>query len=96
MFATLRRAKIKPDTSAEIARRIQEGFIPMMNEIEGFVAFYVVDQGDAISTLSVFASREAAEQANQHASGWIREQLGEFIAGPPEMSLGELLIHHHK
>lgn len=95
MFASVRRAKIKPDTNAEVVRRIREGFAPMMDDLEGFEAFYVVDHGDSISTFTVFKSRESAEHANRHAESWIREQLSEFVAGPPEIGLGDLVVHHH-
>jgi hypothetical protein len=93
MYATLRRVKIHPGAAAEISRRVEEAFVPLVSKLTGFVAFYLVDQGESMATFSVFADQAGAEQANLQAAAWVRENLAELIASPLELGLGEVTIH---
>src|SRR5258708_28570264 len=40
MYAAIRQATAKPGTAEELARRIKEGAIPSISEVEGFMAYY--------------------------------------------------------
>jgi hypothetical protein len=42
MYATVRRYEGVTDP-AEVARRVREDFVPLISEIDGFVAYYWVD-----------------------------------------------------
>ena len=42
MYAAIRQATAKAGTAEELARRIKEGAIPIISDVEGFVAYYVV------------------------------------------------------
>jgi hypothetical protein len=47
MYATVRRYEGVTDPS-EVAWRVNEGFLPIIREIEGFVDYYFVDAGDGV------------------------------------------------
>ena len=47
MYVTVRRYEGVSDTS-EVARIGNEGFLPIIREIEGFVDYYFVDAGDGV------------------------------------------------
>lgn len=47
MYATVRRYEGITDP-AEVGRRVSEGFVPLLREIEGFVAYYWVDAGNGL------------------------------------------------
>jgi hypothetical protein len=47
MYATVRRYEGVTDPS-EVARLVNEGFLPIIREIEGFVDYYVVDGGNGV------------------------------------------------
>ena len=42
MYASIRQAKAKTGMAEELARRIKEGAIPIISDVEGFRAYYVV------------------------------------------------------
>ncbi len=93
MYATLRRVKINPGAADEIRQRVEAAFVPLVSNLSGFVAFYLIDQGETMATFSVFADQAVAEQANQQAAAWVRENLAGLIAGPLELGIGEVAIH---
>jgi hypothetical protein len=54
MYATVRRYEGVSDPG-DAARRVNEGFVPLISEIPGFVAYYWVDAGDNVMvSTSVF------------------------------------------
>jgi hypothetical protein len=48
MYATVRRYEGVSDPS-EVGRLVEEGFVPIISEIPGFVAYTFVDAGEADS-----------------------------------------------
>ena len=42
MYAAIRQGKAKTGMAEELARRIKEGAIPIISDVEGFMAYYVV------------------------------------------------------
>jgi hypothetical protein len=61
-YLTVRRYAGVTD-SKEAARQVQEGFIPLINKLAGFISYYWVDEGDGVMvSVSVFATREAEER----------------------------------
>ncbi len=58
MDAAIRRYRVSD--SAELARRVQDEFVPMVPEIPGFVAYYVVDAGDGeLASITIAKTRQA-------------------------------------
>ena len=47
MYVTVRRYEGVPDPS-EVARIVNERFLPMIREIQGFVDYYLVDAVDGV------------------------------------------------
>ena len=65
MYAAIRQAKAKTGTAEELARRIKEGAIPIISDVEGFKAYYVVYAGDdTVTAISLFNNFAGAEEAN--------------------------------
>jgi hypothetical protein len=47
---------------SEAAQRVNEGFVPIISQIQGFVAYYWVDAGDGVMiSTSVFQDQASAE-----------------------------------
>jgi hypothetical protein len=42
VYASIRQGKAKAGMADELTRRIREGAIPIISDVEGFVAYYVV------------------------------------------------------
>ena len=65
MYATVRRYEGMPDPT-ESGRIIRERFVPLMTEIDGFVAYYWVDAGDGVMvSTTVFQDQAGADASNE-------------------------------
>jgi hypothetical protein len=93
MFASIRRYNVDPGSVEEIGRLVQEGFVPIIRQIPGFVAYSIVDGGNGVvASISVYESREAAEQSNQDAADWVGENLASFMPSAPQVTAGEVIV----
>jgi hypothetical protein len=93
MYATVRRYEGVSDPS-EVGRQVQEGFIPIISEMPGFVAYYFVYAGDGVMvSTSVFEHKEAEEQSNWRAGQFVAQHLAPLLPNPPQITAGELVAH---
>lgn len=93
MYATVRRYAGITDP-AEVGRRVHEGFVPLLTDISGFVAYYWFDAGGGtMVSMSVFEDQAGAEASNEKAAAWIPENAPEFFSSPPEVTSGEVVAH---
>jgi hypothetical protein len=91
MFASVRRYEGVTDPG-EAARRVADGLVPLLNEIDGFVAYHFVDAGDGVMcSTSVFEDSSGADASNERAAGWVRENLAELVPSPPVITEGEVV-----
>jgi hypothetical protein len=91
MYATVRRYEGVTDP-AEAGRRVAEGFVPLITDIDGFVAYYWVDAGDGVMcSTSVFQDRAGADASNERAAGWVQENLAELLPNPPMIAEGDVV-----
>ncbi|MBV9530775.1 MAG: antibiotic biosynthesis monooxygenase [Bradyrhizobium sp.] len=94
MYAAIRQAKAKTGTAEELARRIKDGAIPIISDVEGFMAYYVVYAGDdTVTAISIFNRYEQAEEANRRALVWIEQNLTPLLAGPAAAVAGPVIVH---
>jgi hypothetical protein len=94
MFAAIRRFSFKPGTVDEVMHSIESEFVPSLAQIPGFVAYHVVDIGEnkAIS-VSVFESKDGAEQSSRLADEVVRGKLSRLGATHLEILTGEVGVH---
>jgi hypothetical protein len=101
MYATVRRYEGVTDP-AEAGRRVAEGFVPILREVPGFVAYYWVDAGDGVmvstsifedleATMGIFEDREGVAESNRRAAEWVRENLAHLLPNPPQITAGEVV-----
>ena len=94
MYAAIRQAKAKTGTAEELARRIKEGAIPSISDVEGFMAYYVVyAPDDTVTAISLFNNFAGAEEANRRALAWIEQNLGPLLVGPATAVAGPVIVH---
>ncbi len=90
MYAAVRRYEGVTDTQ-KVAQVAQEGFVPIISEMPGFVAWYLVDAGEGvIVTTSVFEHKDAEEQSTFRAGEFIAENLSPLMPNPPQITAGEV------
>ena len=70
MYASIRQGKAKSGMAEELTRRIKEGAIPIISDVEGFRAYYVVyAPDDTVTAISIFNSYAGAQQFKQARAG---------------------------
>jgi hypothetical protein len=93
MHAVIRRYKVRLGTVASAAHHAETSLLPQMNQLPGFVAYYLVDAGDSVlASISVCETREGADAAAALAASWFRSDWPSFKLIPPETTDGEVLV----
>jgi hypothetical protein len=74
-----------------VAKVAQEGFVPIISQMPGFVAYYSVDAGDGVMvSTSVFEHKDAEEQSNFRAGEFVAEHLEPLLPNAPQVTAGEV------
>src|SRR5215213_1243439 len=93
MYVTVRRYEGVSE-SRKVAQLVDEGFIPIISEMPGFVAYYFVDAGDGVMvSTSVFEHKDAEEQSNFRAGEFVAEHLAPLLPNPPQVTAGEVVSY---
>ncbi len=93
MHVSIRKYAIRGSMD-ELLKRIREGFVPIVSNAPGFKSYSVVRvRGNGVVTISVFESQAQATESNNLAAEWVSENLAAFVAGPPEITTGDMTIH---
>jgi hypothetical protein len=94
MYAVIRRYNSYEGMSDKIVRRVNEGFVPLISGMRGFVSYYLLDVGDGtIATVSVFEDRQGADESTQAASEWVRKNIANMIRTAPVIVTGHVSAH---
>jgi quinol monooxygenase YgiN len=94
MHVAIRRYKMDPVSVDEVMRQINEGFIPIIKDADGFLAYYALNAGAGeIATVSVFEDQAGAEKSVRMAADWVRQNLAALLPNPPEITAGEVEAH---
>ena len=94
VYAAIRQGKAKTGMAEELARRIKEGAIPIISDVEGFMAYYVVyAPDDTVTAISIFNDYAGAEESNRRVLAWIEESLTPLLAGPATAMAGPVIVH---
>ncbi len=93
MYASIRKYYIIPGTMEEFMRRVQQGFVPLIGQVSGFCAYYVVQvRDDEVISVSIFDSQAGAEESVRRAADWVAKNISSFIQGLPEVTVGHVRI----
>ena len=94
MHAVLRRYTVRLGTVEAAARHAEETLLPLVRQVPGFTAHYLIDAGQGTFTsVAVFETEDGADRANGLISSWFRNDWPTFRAVPPEVSTGRVLAH---
>jgi hypothetical protein len=76
---------------------VNEGFVPIISTIPGFVALYLVDAGGGVMiSTSVFQDQSGAEESNRRAADYVRQNLALLLPNPPQITAGEVVAYKAK
>jgi hypothetical protein len=94
MYAAVRQGKAKAGMAEELAARIKEGAIPIISDVPGFRAYYVVyAPDDTVTAISIFDNYAGAEESNRRALAWIERDLAPLLTGPATAVAGPVIAH---
>jgi heme-degrading monooxygenase HmoA len=98
MYAIMRRIKIQPHFMEEAVQKTEQFFVQPLRKEPGFLEFYSVQVGESeFVSISLFETKEEAEEGNRRALEWAREQLFPLAEAPAEMvGAGSILLHQKK
>jgi hypothetical protein len=67
MFTCIRKYNLKRGSAGALAGRVQEGFLPLMRQMQGFRGYYLLDGGpDLFITISFLASSLFSVGSHDH------------------------------
>jgi hypothetical protein len=92
MYVAVRRYEgvSDPQKVAQVA----QDFVPIISELPGFVAHYLVDAGDGVMVAtSVFEHKAAEEQSTFVAGEFVAEHLEPLMPNPPQVTAGEVVAY---
>jgi hypothetical protein len=98
MFATIRRytpktGTVDQKTLDDLKHRIEDGFVPIAQEIRGFHGYYAVNVGNKeLVTISIFEDKTGATESTRRAAEFVKKDPMKDQLGSPEVFEGELLV----
>ena len=95
MYTSIRRYQV--NSAAEFTRLVNEGFVPIIQNAPGFIAYYGVDSGKGVWTsVSIFETEAEADESNRMAADFVKNHLKPLIDAGPEITVGNLVVHSTK
>lgn len=97
MYATIRRYTPRTGATREaiedLRHRIEENFLPTVQDIRGFHSYGVLNAGNKeILSISVFENREGAAESTRKAAEFVQKDPFKDQLGRPEVIEGELMV----
>jgi hypothetical protein len=97
MYATIRRytakATVDPKALDELRHRIEDGFLPIAQDIRGFHCYYAVNVGNKqLVTISLFDDKSGANESTRRAADFVKKDPMKDQLGTPEVLEGDLLV----
>jgi hypothetical protein len=91
MHASVRSYRVT-DVEAFVAK-MQEEFVELVETVDGFVGYYVVDGGDGtVTSITVGDTAGAVEATTARAEHWVVEMVAHLVEGAPEVTAGEVRV----
>ena len=90
MHGRIARYRISGDPH-ELARKAEEGMLPIFKAQPGFRAYILAVSGDTLTSMSAWETIEEAEAASPAAANWIADNIAEDIE-LVDVSINEVLL----
>jgi hypothetical protein len=95
MYAAIRRYEGADPASTDAIMRMSTGsVVPMLRDLPGFVAHYVVNAGDGVwASVSIFEDQATAEESTRRILEGIRTEFTGLLPNAPQLTTGEVVVH---
>jgi hypothetical protein len=92
-FASVRRYRLRAGSVDDLAHLVDQTFADEISQMDGFDAYQVIDCGAGeLVVMSVFRDQGAAEESDDRALDFVREQLGDFDIERTEVIGAEVAV----
>jgi heme-degrading monooxygenase HmoA len=92
-FASIRRYRLRSGSIEDLVHIVDETFADRISEMDGFEAYHVVDCGAGeIMSVSFFRDQATAEESDDRALQFVRDELGDFDIERTEIIGGEVAV----
>ena len=81
---------VDPADHNELVRLGGGGFLPIMRESEGFIAYYLLLADDVLVAISMFSSEEGALASTEAAAEFVVEFVAPLLPNPPLIVEGSI------
>jgi hypothetical protein len=72
----------------------QGGAIPIISDVPGFKAYYVIyAPDDTVTAISIFDDYAGAQESNRRGLAWIEQSLAPLLTGPATAIAGPVIVH---
>jgi hypothetical protein len=93
MYTAIRKYYVIPGSVDEWMRRVREGFVPIISQVPGFIAYYALEaRHDEAVTISIFETQAGAETSVRQAASWVATHLASLNQGFPEITVGHVRV----
>ena len=92
MYTTIRKYKVQRGQIDDITRVVKNTFVPQISQIQGLVSYSVIASTDQLATISVFETREGAQEATRRAREFVKQRLPGQLS-EPEITEGQVRVH---
>ena len=90
-WLTVRRSEGVTDTK-EAERVVQEGFVPLISKLPGFISYYWTDAGSNVMiSVSVYTTKEAEEESTRIAADFVKQHMTALLPNPPRVTAGHVV-----
>src|SRR6476646_11819719 len=94
MYGAIRQGKAKSGMAEELAVRVKEGAIPIISDVPGFRAYYVIyAPDDTVTAISIFDNYAGAQESNRRGLAWIEQNLAPLLTAPATEVDGQVIVH---
>jgi hypothetical protein len=84
----------KADSIEEVARMVNEDFVPMIERMPGFLNYYcVAAENGTWATVSIFDTDPQTEESNRLAAEFVQHSDMMSLVRRVEMITGEVVVH---
>jgi hypothetical protein len=89
MYVSLRTYEMTEDWDEVLVKHLDEGFLPQVEQVPGFVAYYALEAGSRLFTsVTIAEDRAGIEESNRLAAEYVQRHLFDRFPTAPEITAG--------
>lgn len=81
---------VNPQDMDTVARLTAAGFLPILRDSDGFIAYFLLSEGDTLAAINAFETAEQAAASNDAARDFVVANLAPLLPNPPTIVQGPM------